>query len=116
MRSRLRADLTTALKARDRVAVTALRSALSAIENAEAIPVDDSAPSISGTEHVAGAVGLGAAEAARRELTDADVLAVLLDEVAQRVTAADEYARLDRTDAADRLRAEAAVLDRYLTD
>jgi len=115
MRAQLRADLTAALKTRDRIAMAALRSALSALENAEAVVVDDTAPIVDGTEHVAGgAVGLGAAEATRRELTDADVRAILQDEVRQRAEAADEYAALDRADAAERLRAEAAVLTRYL--
>lgn len=115
MRARMRADLTTALKARDRVAIAALRSALSALENAEAVVVGDAGPIVDGTEHVVGTVvGVGAAEAARRELTAADVHAVLRDEVAQRVTAADEYRTLDQPDAAERLRAEAAVLSHYL--
>jgi hypothetical protein len=40
MRTSLREGLKAALKARDRVAVAALRSALSAIDNAEAVPLD----------------------------------------------------------------------------
>jgi uncharacterized protein len=117
MRAQLRADLTSALKARDRVAIAALRSALSALENAEAVVVADAGPIVDGTEHVAGAsVGVGATEATRRELTAADVRAVLRDEVAQRITAADEYLGLNQADAAERLRAEAAVLSHYLAD
>lgn len=42
VRTGLRRDLTTALKARDRVAIAALRSVLAAIENAEAPAIDQS--------------------------------------------------------------------------
>jgi uncharacterized protein YqeY len=113
MRTTMRRDLTAALKARDRVAVSALRSALAAIDNAEAVPAPDAR--MSSSEHVAGAaVGVGSAEAARRELTPDDLHAIVAAEVAERVDAATGYARSGRQDAADRLRAEADVLRRYL--
>ncbi|QRP44589.1 GatB/YqeY domain-containing protein [Amycolatopsis sp. FDAARGOS 1241] len=115
MRANLRAGLTTALKNRDRVATTALRSALAAIDNAEAVPVDQPLSTAAGDEHVVGAaLGVGAAEADRRELTEADVRAIVESEVRERTSAADEYERLGRIDAADRLRAEADVLRRHL--
>ncbi|MFF5987027.1 GatB/YqeY domain-containing protein [Prauserella flavalba] len=72
---------------------------------------------LTGGEHVAGAAaGLGAAEAQRRELTDADVRAALERDVSERLTAAAEYERLGRDDHAHRLRAEADVLNRHLGD
>jgi uncharacterized protein len=115
MRTRLRDDLTAALKAGNRVAVTALRSTLAAIDNAEAVPVDHPLDGVTGNEHVAGAAtGLGAAEAERRHLTEADVRSIVESEVRERSAAAEEYERLDRTDLAERLRAEAQVLSRYL--
>jgi len=91
----LRRALTAALKSRDAVAVSALRSALAAIENAGAVePGHAPAP---GSGPIAGAVdGLGAAE------------------VEQRREAAREYAALGRTDRADRLHAEADVLAAHL--
>ncbi|WP_222598191.1 GatB/YqeY domain-containing protein [Lentzea tibetensis] len=111
----LRDALKTALKARDRVAISALRSALSAIENAEAVPVEDSSLPLTGNEHFAGATaGLGAAEAVRKELTEADVLAIVAKEARDRTTAAEEYEQLGRADEAARLRAEAEVLAKYL--
>ncbi|MEU4671120.1 hypothetical protein AB0F91_24845 [Amycolatopsis sp. NPDC023774] len=114
MRASLRAGLNSALKNRDRVATTALRSALAAIDNAEAVPVDQPSTT-TGTEHVVGAaLGVGAAEAERRVLTEADVRAIVENEVLERTTAADEYERLDRTEAAERLRAEADVLGQHL--
>ncbi|MFD9962423.1 GatB/YqeY domain-containing protein [Amycolatopsis sp. NPDC058986] len=113
MRTELRRGLTAAIKDRDRVAIAALRSALAAIENAEAIPVEQS-QKVSG-EHVAGAaVGLGAAEVERRHLTEDDVREIVAREVGERTASAAEYERLGRGDDADRLRAEADVLGRYL--
>ncbi|MEY7971704.1 GatB/YqeY domain-containing protein [Saccharomonospora xinjiangensis] len=125
MRAALRQHLTTALKARDRVALAALRSALGAIDNAEAVPIDsapiDSAPIDSapvaglGGEHVAGAAsGVGATEMTRRELTDAQLREIVENEIRERTAAADEYERLGRADHAERLRAEAEVLTRHL--
>jgi uncharacterized protein YqeY len=106
----LRRALTTALKARDAVAVSALRSALAAIENAGAVdPVQAPPP---GRGPIAGAVeGLGAAEVERRPV---DVGAVVAAEVEQRRTAAREYAALGRADRAGRLQAEADVLAAHL--
>jgi uncharacterized protein len=115
MRTRLRDGLTAALKARDRVAVGALRSALAAIDNAEAVPVERPPAGVAGNEHVAGAAtGPGAAEAERRHLTAADLRSIVENEVRERSAAAQEYERNGRGDLAGRLRAEAEVLGRYL--
>jgi hypothetical protein len=95
--TRLRRALTAALKARDSGATSALRSALSAIANAEA--VDPGAPgsgppAAAGSAHFAGtAAGLGAAEAERRHLTEADVAAIVRAEAADREAAASQYER-----------------------
>jgi hypothetical protein len=63
-------------------------------------------------EHVAGSVvGLGAAEVPRRELTEAEAVAIVRTEIADRTAAADQYGR---SPAADRLRAEAELLARLL--
>lgn len=123
MRASLRADLKAALKARDRVATAALRSALAAIDNAEAVPVDHSLASgtgnehvVTGNEHVAGsAAGLGATEVEGRDLTEADLRSIVENEVQERSVLAEEYERLGRNDFAERLRAEAEVLSRYLS-
>ncbi|MCA2223551.1 GatB/YqeY domain-containing protein [Nonomuraea aurantiaca] len=120
MRATLRDDLKTALKARDHIAVTALRSALAAIENAEAVPVDSPSPGaaehgITRNEHFAGSTaGLGSADVERRLLTEAELLSIVEKEVRERSVAAQEYERLGRHDHAERLRAEAEVLSRYL--
>ena len=106
----LRRALTTALKSRDAVAVSALRSALAAIENAGAVDPGHAPPPGSGP--IAGAVdGLVAAEVERRPV---DVRAVVAAEVEQRRSAAREYTELGRPDYADRLHAEADVLAAHL--
>jgi uncharacterized protein len=93
--TRLRRALTEALKARDRGAASALRSALGAIGNAEAVDPGGQGPgrpAADGSAHFAGAVaGLGAAEAQRRHLTEADVAAIVRAEVAEREAAASQY-------------------------
>jgi uncharacterized protein len=115
VRKILRRNLTAALKARDRVAIAALRSALAAIENAEAAPADHPMPRTIESEHIAGSVvGLGAAEVERRHLTEADLRAIVETEVHERSIAAIGYEQAGHNDLAQRLRSEADVLSRYL--
>ena len=103
------------MKARDPVAVAALRSAIAAIDNAEAADVMLAPPSRTSSGHVVGGVpGLGSAEVRRRDLSDADVRAIVSAEVHERIAAARDLETLGRKDAADRLRREAAVLGPYL--
>ena len=113
MRSRLRSDLSVAIKARDGVAITALRDALAVIENAEAVQVL-AGPQVTGSRYVAGAAFGHGAEVERRKLTGADERELVQSQVDQRRIAATEYEKLGRQDAADRLRAEADVLGSYL--
>jgi uncharacterized protein YqeY len=117
--ARLRQALSEALKARDTIAVSALRSALGAIDNASAVPVTDGTGGADGpigaartsSPHFAGAAaGLGAGETGRRALSEADARAIVRAEVAERETAAHEYERAGRVDRAGRLRREADVL------
>ena len=110
LRARLRRALTDAMKQRDRTAVTALRTALSAIDNAEAVARPEP-PSDVGSGAIAGAVhGVGRSEAVRRNLTEGEILDVVLDQIDERDQAADEYERVGQLDRANLLRAEAAVL------
>ncbi|EIV95366.1 GatB/YqeY domain-containing protein [Frankia sp. QA3] len=90
LHQRLRADLTTAMKARDELRTSTLRLALAAVKDAE----------------VAGA--------AARVLDDAEVSKVLTREVKKRREAADAYAAAGRAEQADRERAEGEVLGEYL--
>jgi hypothetical protein len=90
LKERLRADLNTAMKARDELTTATLRMALTAVT----------------TEEVAGKQA--------RELDDADVLRVLTKEAKKRREAAEAFAGAGRTDLADREQAEHVVLERYL--
>lgn len=90
LKDRLRADLTTAMKARDDVRTRTLRMALTAVSNAE----------------VAGA--------SSRELSDDEVITVLTREARRRREAAEAFADAGRAEQAAAERAEGEVLDGYL--
>ena len=126
IRARMRRGLVDAMKARDQQAVSALRSTLARIDNAEAVDADgldadglDAEPALyrgDGRPAVAGSVlGVGAAEVDRRVLTPEEVAAVVGDDVEEREMAAEVLERVGRPDHAERLRAQAKLLTTYLT-
>ena len=87
LRATMRADLSVAMKTRDSLAVSALRTAIAAIDNAES--VDGATQTVQNNTHIAGAAsGLGSAEAARRVLSPADVRAILHAQIEDRATEA----------------------------
>ena len=90
LKDRLTADLTAAMKSRDTVVTGTLRMALAAIR----------------TEEVAGK--------AARQLSDDEVLAVLIRETKKRKEAAEAFAAGGRAELAEREQSEGAVLERYL--
>jgi len=92
LKDRLRADLTTAIKARDVTRSSTLRMVLTSITNAE----------VAGKE--------------ARELTDEDVLGVLTSEGKKRREAAEAFDDAGRTEQAAKERAEFAVLADYLPE
>lgn len=111
LRDRLRRALRAAMSERDPVAVAALRSALGALDNAEAVdPARAATPAASHPQLAGTVAGLGAGEAPRRELTEPERTEVVRAEVADRESAAADYQRAGRAERAGRLRAEAAVL------
>src|SRR5690349_181858 len=113
---RLHDDLTAAIRARDGRTVRVLRSTLSAIANAEArTDLEETPTSLRSSGGIAGAAaGVGAAEAARRELTADDLLAIVAAERDDRLAAADDLAGRGAPEAAEDLRAEAELLAHYL--
>lgn len=117
LRARLRADLKVAMKARDAVEVSALRSLLAALDDAEAVAPPATAPVSSlGGEHVVGAaLGVGSTEVPRLELTEAEIALVVAGQMQEREAAAATFDAVDQPDAAERLRAEARVIERYST-
>lgn len=117
LRSRIADELKVAMRARDRTTISALRSVSAAIANAEAVATGPtgSGPVSAGSAHVAGAVGLGAGEVARRELTDDDLAAIVADEASQRETTAETDDANGHAERADTLRQEAAVVRRLIS-
>jgi len=90
LKDKLRADLTTAMKARDAVRTRTLRMTLTAITN----------------EEVAGATA--------RELSDPDIVKILVREARKRREAADAFEAGNRPEQAAAERAEAEVIADYL--
>lgn len=90
LKDRLRADLTTAMKARDALRTGTLRMVLTSITNAE----------------------VGGKEA--RELSDDDVIGVLTSESKRRREAAEAFEAGHRPELAAKERDEAAILAEYL--
>lgn len=90
VQARLQADLTTAMKARDEVALSTIRMLRAAIMNAE----------VAGTEAV--------------ELSEDEVVAVLQSEAKKRTESAAVYEENDRPESAAKERAELEVIERYL--
>jgi uncharacterized protein len=90
LKERLRADLTSSIKARDKVRSGTIRMVLSAISEAE----------------VAGAEAI--------QLSDQQVLDVVIREAKKRREAEEAYAAAGRTELAEKEHAESAVLADYL--
>ncbi len=92
LKERLRTDLTIALKARDKVRAGTIRMVLTAISQAE----------VAGTEAV--------------DLSEPQVLEVVVREAKKRREAEDAYTAAGRTELAEKERAESAVLSDYLPE
>jgi uncharacterized protein YqeY len=90
LKEKLRADMVAAMKSKDEVRLSTLRMVLTAVS----------------TEEVAGK--------AARELSDDDVLKVVMREAKKRREAAEAYDGAGRPELAERERAEGMVLDDYL--
>jgi|HubBroStandDraft_2_1064218.scaffolds.fasta_scaffold590820_2 uncharacterized protein YqeY len=115
VRARLGLALRAALRTRDQAAMAALRSALAAIANAEAVSPDAFPPAAAGSAHFAGATaGPGATEVARRVLSEADQIQIVRAEIAERQQAASKYAAAGHAARGARLQAEADVLSAAL--
>jgi uncharacterized protein len=113
LRQRLRESLKVALRARDNIAAAAIRSAMSAVDNAEAVDVSR-APAPTGGVGGNVRLGVGSGEATRRELSTEDVIEIVRIEIRDRAAAAAEYERLGREEMARRLDAEAKALESFL--
>ena len=116
LRASLRSRLTLAMRQRDREATAVLRSAIAAIENAEAVPAPASDAS-TGTGRVAGsALGVGATEAERRVLDAATERSIVVAEAASLHEAQRAYAAAGDSSRARSASAGAALLHTVLDD
>jgi uncharacterized protein YqeY len=109
LRALLQSSLLPAMRVGDKDTVAVVRAALAAIANAEAVPVESSAALTDGP--IAGAaVGHGSTEAARRELSEAEVREIVERERQERIHAAEESEAGGLGEYAARLRTQAAAL------
>jgi uncharacterized protein len=111
LRERLRAAVPAAMKTGDRRAVSALRSALSAIDNAEAVEIGDD---LRAGAIEAGPAGLGAAEVARRALSEDEITAIVQAEISERRAVAADYEKAGHGERATALLAEADALAEFV--
>lgn len=116
LRTALRSRLTTAMRARDREAVSVLRTAVAAIENAEAVPVGEAPRPVTSGDVAGAAIGLGAGETPRRTLDDAAERTVVEAEVRSLAEAEQLYAGTGNRDRARQAAAGAALLEGVLAD
>ena len=114
VRAALRRDLAAAIKVRDSVSVSALRSALGAIENAETVDGATPPPATQHSDFAGSVAGLGKAEVDRQVLGDGEVELLVREEVQERQLVALDLDRAGHHQRAARLRAEADILLRYL--
>jgi uncharacterized protein len=113
LREGLRESLKVALRARDTIAVSAIRSAMGAVDNAEAVDRSHACPPAAGTIAKAH-LGVGTGEVVRRELSGQDVVEIIRAEISDRTAAAAQYESLGRAEQASMLKGEATVLKSFL--
>ncbi len=110
----MRRDLVVALKARATDTASALRTALAAIDNAEAVDASASSPERPDGPVAGATAGLGSSEVARRILSVADGQSVVSAVIAEYLDEAGRYEELNRVDLAEGLRRQAEVLSSYV--
>jgi uncharacterized protein YqeY len=108
----MRRALPEAMRAGDKAAVSALRATLGALDNAEAVPVEET--ELRGVALEQSPVGAGATEAIRRELSERSVVEIVRAEAAERLEVAAQLTAPAHAQRAARLRTEAAVLLSFL--
>lgn len=106
----LREDLVRLMRRREKVALRAVRDAISAIQNAETSYVTTPATVAPPSEFVAGGVRFGQAERVVRDLTDEQMMDLARGEVTRRTEDAVRYRELGDVDRALMLKAEALAL------
>jgi hypothetical protein len=110
LRAALRHGLTTALKARDTEALAALRTAIAAIDNAEAIATADTHRPVTSADIAGASSGVGSTEAVRQSLSSGQLRDIVCEQITEYAREADRYDALGQPDAAQRLRHRARIL------
>ena len=114
LRAALRQGLTAALKARDTEALAALRTAIAAIDNAEAVPAADMQAPLTSADIAGASSGVGSTEAIRQSLSVGQLRDIVSEQIAECAREADRYDALGQPDAAHRLRHRARILAAHL--
>lgn len=104
IRLRLQSDIPAAMKARDSLRVSVLRTAVAAIANAEAVDATGSQP----------ASGLHANEAPRLLVHDHEAVAIVVSIRDELHEAAEEMRALGQHEVAEEKLRQATILDAYL--
>jgi len=105
LRKRMKADLTNAMKARQKNRVTALRSVLAAIDNAEAVAVTPSRQPVVGRSN----------DVPRKELNEDDIRDIVQREILDYQSSIAQYEQLGKEVEADQLRERLEVVVQYMT-
>jgi uncharacterized protein YqeY len=106
---RMRADLTRAMKARDKVTVNVLRTTLAAIANAEAPPQGEAPTQVIGSPELA-----GPNEVERLVLSDDDIARIVRAEIADREHTIEQVAGAGGDEQVTDLQAELEILRAYV--
>jgi len=106
LKARLRADLKAAMQARATGEVRLLRTLIAALDNAEAVAVEQKG-------YVSRKFGDSSGEVARLHLDEHAVGQLLEAEIEARLLAAADYERHGEAAEAGRLRDEAGLIERY---
>jgi uncharacterized protein YqeY len=101
---RLRTDLVTALRARDKTEVSMIRTLIAAIENAEAVDAELSVEPKIGLNH----------DEQRRQLDDTEIAVIVARERAEIAAAVARYRELGLTAELAELEERMAVVGRYI--
>jgi uncharacterized protein len=109
IQERLKTDLQSARKSRDRLKTAVLRSTLALISNAEAVPVEEISEAY--TMHI----GVGSSEVMRRTLTEQDIRQIIQNEIDELLDAVSGMGANSDNPYTTELLQKASILKKYLT-
>lgn len=102
--SRLRRDLLNARKSRDQLTSTTLQEAISALDNAGAVPIS----------RTIGTIGVGSTEVPRRELSTQDAERIITREIIELQQAIKELGNM-QSPYVDELSSKITILEKYVS-